>query len=60
MVRYSAVSRLLAIAAQLIVAVLAIVATVVFIYLLVHTAPTPGSSQVPRPAITEGEFRSRM
>ncbi|MEU8897040.1 hypothetical protein [Nocardia sp. NPDC048505] len=54
MLRHSAVARRLALAAQLVVAVLAIVATVFFIYLLLHAAPTPGTSDAPRPAITEG------
>ncbi|GAB2671057.1 hypothetical protein GCM10027088_57360 [Nocardia goodfellowii] len=52
MVRHSAVSRRLAIAAQLVVAVLAIAATVVFVYFLLHSAPAPGSTEAPRPAIT--------
>ncbi|MBP2187211.1 hypothetical protein [Nocardia goodfellowii] len=45
-------SRRLAIAAQLVVAVLAIAATVVFVYFLLHSAPAPGSTEAPRPAIT--------
>lgn len=54
MVRHSAVSRRLAIATQLVVAVLAIAATVVFLYFLLHSAPTPGTTEAPRPAITTG------
>ncbi|MGW0248873.1 hypothetical protein ACWDYH_19785 [Nocardia goodfellowii] len=47
-------SRRLAIATQLVVAVLAIAATVVFLYFLLHSAPTPGTTEAPRPAITTG------
>ncbi|MFC9892240.1 hypothetical protein ACFVMC_00980 [Nocardia sp. NPDC127579] len=60
MLRHTAIARRIAIAAQLVVAVLAIVATVVFIYVLLHTPPAPGSSEQPRPAITQGEVDRGM
>ncbi|WP_194817542.1 hypothetical protein [Nocardia sp. XZ_19_385] len=60
MLRHSAVSRRLAIAAQLVVAVLALAATVVFIYLLLQSAPSPGTSEAPRPAITQGHPHRSM